>query len=426
MIIDVAYDGALHQTSLRRNVFATQYAAERDAALLDLRYRFRNLRCALVTFASGQRYVQHQRVLTASAAATGEFQVIESWSFDRLSATPFFEENRDILLRTRGQGYWLWKPYLIWHALEASADGDVIVYNDCLPEDGNVFDRSILPMVAWLEGHERRLAIARKPALNQSWTKRDCFHYMGCDAPTYWGREQVIATYLAFIAGPATRKMAADWLHFCRDARILTDDPNTCGLDNLPGFQDHRHDQSVLSNLLVRDDFDIPDIRFGDAVSTKHLRDMLGIFEDRLISQRLQSNCISLGKPWTQSSASVWSPTQGTMEEDDGARDFFFHTEQELAPWWSLDLEGVYRVDRIEILNRPAPLYAWRANRLKICIGMSADDLHLVFDAVADGWNALSPIVIELENEPIRFIKISLENNGTLHLKDVKVFGKSM
>ncbi len=32
-------------------------------------------------------------------------------------------------------------------------------------------------------------------------------------------------------------------------SRILTDIPNVCGFDNLPGFRDHRHDQSVLSLL---------------------------------------------------------------------------------------------------------------------------------------------------------------------------------
>ncbi len=41
--------------------------------------------------------------------------------------------------------------------------------------------------------------------------------------------------------------LVAEWLESCRDRRVLTDEPNTCGLPNLPGFVDHRHDQSVLS-----------------------------------------------------------------------------------------------------------------------------------------------------------------------------------
>jgi hypothetical protein len=421
--LDIRYGAPARPSRLRGNSYATSYTAEREAALLELRERFRHVRRVLVTFASGQRYVQHQRTLTASAAMTGEFHTIEAWSFDQLRRTPFFAENRDILQRSRGQGYWLWKPYLIARALESSEDGDLIAYNDCLPEDGNVFGRSILPTLAWLSEGERRLAIARKPAPNSAWTKRDCFVHMECDAPAYWEQDQLIATYMAFVASPSTRRLVADWLAFCRDARILTDEPNTCGLDDFPDFQDHRHDQSVLSNLVIRDGFTLPNVLFGREITTKHFQDMLGVFEDALVGARLREGCVSLGKPWTQSSPSIWSPERGVMAEPAEGRDFFFHTEQETAPWWLLDLEGVHRVDRIEIHNRPAPRFAWRANRMRVFVGPSLDSLHLAFDAVTAEWDALTPIVLKLENEMVRFVRIALDNDAILHLKDVKVFG---
>ena len=423
MPLDIRYGARPRTPRLRGNSHATHRTAEREAMLLEMRERFRHVRRTLVTFASGQRYVQHQRTLTASAAATGEFHTIEAWSFDQLKRTPFFAENRDILLRSRGQGYWLWKPYLIWRALKASEDGDLIAYNDCLPEDGNVFGRSILPTLAWLSEGERRLAIARKHAPNSAWTKRDCFVHMGCDAPAYWEQDQLIATYMVFLASPSTRRLVADWLAFCRDARILTDDANTCGLENRPDFQDHRHDQSVLSNLVIRDGFALPNVLFGREITTKHFQDMLGVFEDALLRTRLREGCASLGKPWTQSSPSIWSPGRGLMGEPEEGRDFFFHTEQEREPWWLLDLESVHHVDRIEILNRPAPLFAWRANRMKVFVGPDLDRLHLAFDAVTAEWDALAPIVLKLENEAIRFVRITLDNEAILHLKDVKVFG---
>ena len=37
-----------------------------------------------------------------------------------------------------------------------------------------------------------------------------------------------------------------------RDARILCDGPNVCGLPNLDGFRDHRHDQSILTILAIK------------------------------------------------------------------------------------------------------------------------------------------------------------------------------
>src|SRR5205823_2371810 len=37
-----------------------------------------------------------------------------------------------------------------------------------------------------------------------------------------------------------------------RDRRCITDDMNECGLPNLPRFREHRHDQSILTNLCVK------------------------------------------------------------------------------------------------------------------------------------------------------------------------------
>lgn len=43
-----------------------------------------------------------------------------------------------------------------------------------------------------------------------------------------------------------------EWLNYCTDERILTDISNRCGYDNYAEFKDHRHDQSVLSLLVLR------------------------------------------------------------------------------------------------------------------------------------------------------------------------------
>lgn len=42
----------------------------------------------------------------------------------------FRQRNNESLKYFRGAGYWLWKPYILWHELYAARDGDVIVYSD--------------------------------------------------------------------------------------------------------------------------------------------------------------------------------------------------------------------------------------------------------------------------------------------------------
>lgn len=42
----------------------------------------------------------------------------------------FLRRNAHILNRSRGGGYWLWKPYVIFRELYLARDGDIILYSD--------------------------------------------------------------------------------------------------------------------------------------------------------------------------------------------------------------------------------------------------------------------------------------------------------
>ncbi len=42
----------------------------------------------------------------------------------------FIRRNREILAYPRGAGYWIWKPYILWHELYVAREGDIIVYSD--------------------------------------------------------------------------------------------------------------------------------------------------------------------------------------------------------------------------------------------------------------------------------------------------------
>jgi hypothetical protein len=42
----------------------------------------------------------------------------------------FANQNRNILNRKKGAGYWLWKPYILLRELNVARDGDIIIYSD--------------------------------------------------------------------------------------------------------------------------------------------------------------------------------------------------------------------------------------------------------------------------------------------------------
>ena len=75
---------------------------------------------------------------------------------------------------------------------------------------------------------------------------------MGCDREVFWNHPQVQASFGFWQKNVASLDFVHRWLEFCLDRAIVTDDPNLCGFPNLFDFIEHRHDQSVLTNLVIK------------------------------------------------------------------------------------------------------------------------------------------------------------------------------
>ena len=75
---------------------------------------------------------------------------------------------------------------------------------------------------------------------------------MDCDSEVYWSATQLTAAHALFKNTARSRSFVDEWLNHCATERILTDQPNALGRANLPGFIEHRHDQSVLSLLALK------------------------------------------------------------------------------------------------------------------------------------------------------------------------------
>ncbi len=404
-------------TSLHVNA----YPMHRAEVLMRLRRPLRGRHTTLVSFAAKYHYVETQRRLAAAAAATGDFDTIESWSPDRLRETPYYRAHREILDRSRGAGNWAWKPYIIAEALERRRDGDFIVFTDTgMQAIGDDPMPPVAPLLTWLAGSERRVAVGvlhGKP--QRAWTKRDCFVLMACDSERYWEADQIQATWIAFMVSPATRHLVAEWLRYAGDARVVTDLPNQMGLPDLDGFIDHRFDQSILSNLIYKLDLEIVPLR----QPSKQIRTLIEELEtDTLVATRPSAN-IALGTTWTASSASPWSGTTGTYgERTTGDPSFFFHTALEQNPWFVLDLGAVTCVSEIRIYNRWGQL-SERAQLMRVWLGETADTYRLVFDAVDAHCHPGLPLHLRFDGAQFRYLKIDLDEEQHLHLDGIEIFG---
>jgi hypothetical protein len=71
---------------------------------------------------------------------------------------------------------------------------------------------------------------------------------MDCDGVEYHNAQQVEAGIIGMKNTAKTRYILKEWLGWCTNAKVIDDSPSK---DNFPTFVDHRHDQSILTNLKV-------------------------------------------------------------------------------------------------------------------------------------------------------------------------------
>jgi len=206
----------------------------------------------LVTFATPD-FKESLRRLVGSAHRSGQFEDVYIWDETLLRSDPQFR-GKELLDYDRGIGFWSWKPHIILDALSRARDGDIVVYSDAgRYRGGYTVNRSVDPLVEFADLNGGFLPGVLIPHFgpNSRWTRRDCFVLMGCDSVRYWSHPQIQATFSVWIKNEQSLLLLQQWRAYCTDIRIIGDGPNSCGLPNLPGFIDHRHDQSVLTNLVL-------------------------------------------------------------------------------------------------------------------------------------------------------------------------------
>lgn len=177
-----------------------------------------------------------------SGLDVGEFDAVKSYGIADLDES-FRKEHSRILSARRGAGFWLWKPYIVRKTLSEVADGDYVFYCD----SGSHFISSIRPLVDRCEQRNASVMVFEVKYLERAYTKRDAFILMDCDTKEFAETRQRLSGFNLWKKCRRSQELAAEWLEYSQDARILTDGDNQMGKRNYEGFIDHRHDQSALS-----------------------------------------------------------------------------------------------------------------------------------------------------------------------------------
>lgn len=136
--------------------------------------------------------------------------------------------------KAKGGGYWAWKPLVI---LDALAEDDTVIYLD-----SSVVPQSKNALINFAAQTDKISAVAYGEP-NGKWTSDRCFEIMGCPGEGYRSRNQVWAGVVC----AKDQAMVMRWLRYCLLPECIQDGPGS-----YPGFREHRHDQSILTNLMLK------------------------------------------------------------------------------------------------------------------------------------------------------------------------------
>lgn len=199
-----------------------------------------------ISFAD-EKFRNAQKLNTRTAYKYGADKVIEYSPKD--IDEEFYKKNEHIFALKRGFGYWIWKPYVINKTLKNANYGDYVVYVDA----GAAYVNKISYLIDIMKRDNLDVMCFCIDQMEREWDKRDILIYMDADNDQILDSNQICGGYI--IAKKTTHSCALlnKYLELAQDERLITDMPNTMGVDNYPEFKEHRHDQSIWSLLCKKE-----------------------------------------------------------------------------------------------------------------------------------------------------------------------------
>ena len=194
----------------------------------------------------GDKYKQGQTFLNRQAEKCGINHI--AYTYDDIFESKLVKENQEWFSKDNGYGWFAWKPYAILKAMENLEEGDKVFYIDTL----DIFHPNIFNFVdSVMDDDPCLLCVAS--SINKQYTKKDCFVYMDCDEGAYWNSGQLEAGFCFWKVCDEAKKILNEWLEWCLDEKVNGELTSFSNIKEDPSFVACRHDQSILTNMAIRD-----------------------------------------------------------------------------------------------------------------------------------------------------------------------------
>lgn len=190
-----------------------------------------------------EKFRQQQKYNTRTAYAKGKADKVIEYSPIDIDDV-FKTKNKTIFANSRGDGLWLWKPYIINKTLQIIEDNDYLFYCDA----GSVYIDKIQYLIDCMEEQKLSVMLFELPLLARQFTKKEAFFLM--EYKNY-DQNQILAGYILLKKCDYSKKIISEWLEACTEEKILSPNKFLQEIEEFDDFVAHREDQSVL-NIIAR------------------------------------------------------------------------------------------------------------------------------------------------------------------------------
>jgi len=236
----------------------------------------------VITVAFGdKKYKRGQRFLTRHSRKCGVNHINYS-EVDLLESDLSKEVAPEWMSADNNYGWFTWKPYFILKTMEKLQEGDKVFFLDAL----DIYHPEIFNYVDEVMGDDPCL-LPLGNSRNGDYTKKDCFVYMECDEEDYWESRQLEAGFTFWKVCDESKKILREWLEWCLNEKVGGDMSGFSNLKEDEDFKECRHDQSILTNMAVRD---------GLPVIDSDIRSLIECNADYWY-ERLKRNAVQIYRP---------------------------------------------------------------------------------------------------------------------------------
>lgn len=218
----------------------------------------------ITSYAEGEDYINNMNTLHNKAILYGGVDCSIKYTLNDLKKTGFYQKNKKHFDEQPNNGFWCWKPYVILETLKKVKNGDYVIYHDGGKSNYKYnilcFNENINSLCKIVDDNFNGFFLGFYSNNNNiEWCKYDCFKMMNCDKIEYLLSKQLNSTIIIIKKGSKKiNKFLNEWLTNCLDFNKISN--NTISNYKYPSFNDHRHDQSILTNLVIKNNIILPDL----------------------------------------------------------------------------------------------------------------------------------------------------------------------